>query len=89
VAAPIAAATAVSAVAHSGLYEEVVRSTWTGCLLMLVRNGLPATAAGLSFARLWRSGRSMIATDRAKSDGITRNPHAMPAVFPDETLSTS
>ncbi|MHA5049783.1 glycosyltransferase 87 family protein [Streptomyces sp. SD15] len=56
VAALIVAATAVGSVAYPGLYGEVVHSTWTGCLLMLVRNGLLATAALLSFSRLWRSG---------------------------------
>ncbi|WP_369247008.1 glycosyltransferase 87 family protein [Streptomyces sp. R41] len=84
VAALIVAATAVSSVAYPGLYGEVVHSTWTGCLLMLVRNGLLATAAGMSFARLWRSGLPMAMTDtadRVKSDGPPRNPHPIPAVF--------
>ncbi|MCF3129775.1 glycosyltransferase 87 family protein [Streptomyces olivochromogenes] len=57
VAALVVAATAISAVAYPGLYGEVVGCTWTGCLLMLTRNGLLATAAVLSFTRLWRSTR--------------------------------
>ncbi|MFF1626071.1 glycosyltransferase 87 family protein [Streptomyces sp. NPDC058246] len=84
VAALIVAATAVSAVAYPGQYGEVIHSTWTGCLLMLARNGLLATAAVLSFARLWRSGLPAPlteVTDRAKMDGSPRNPHPIPAVF--------
>lgn len=56
VAALIVAATAVSTVVYPALYGEVIHSTWTGCLLMLTRNGLLAAAAGLSLVRLWRSG---------------------------------
>ncbi|PWI20769.1 hypothetical protein DI272_30745 [Streptomyces sp. Act143] len=55
VAALIVAATAVSAVVYPVLYAEVAAATWTGCALMLVRNGLLATAAALSFTRLWRT----------------------------------
>lgn len=55
VAALILAATAVSAVAYPVLYGQVMACTWPGCALMLVRNGLLATAAVLSFIRLWRS----------------------------------
>jgi hypothetical protein len=58
VAALVVAATAVSSVAYPVLYGEVMACTWTGCLLMLTRNGLLATAAVLAFARLWRSGRA-------------------------------
>ncbi|WP_406501697.1 glycosyltransferase 87 family protein [Streptomyces sp. NBC_00500] len=82
VAALLVAATAVSSVAYPGLYGDVVHSTWTGCLLMLVRNGLLATAAGLSFARLWRSGHPATVTDGVKSDASARNAHPTPAVFP-------
>jgi hypothetical protein len=53
----IAAATAVSAVVYPALYSQVIDGTWTGCALMVVRNGLLATAAVLSFVRLWRSTR--------------------------------
>lgn len=54
VAALVVAATALSAVAYPGLYHEVVEGTWTGCLLMLARNGLLTTAAVWSLARLPR-----------------------------------
>ena len=39
------------------LYSEVVHCTWTGVTVMLVRNGLLAAAAVLSFVWLWRSAR--------------------------------
>ncbi|MER8005821.1 glycosyltransferase 87 family protein [Streptomyces sp. NPDC094149] len=55
VAALVVAATAVSAVAYPALYHQVTACTWTGCGLMLVRNGLLAAAAALSFTRVWRS----------------------------------
>ncbi|MER5445633.1 glycosyltransferase 87 family protein [Streptomyces sp. NPDC002764] len=55
VAALVVAATAVSAVAYPALYHQVMACTWTGCGLMLVRNGLLAAAAVLSFTRVWRS----------------------------------
>ncbi|MDQ0991222.1 glycosyltransferase family 87 protein [Streptomyces sp. V3I7] len=57
VAALLVAATAVSAVAYPALYGEVVRCTWTGTLLMLLRNGLLTAAAVLSLTRLWRHAR--------------------------------
>jgi hypothetical protein len=79
VAALIVAATAVSSVVYPAMYGEVIASTWTGCLLMLVRNGLLAAAAALSFRRLWRSGLSL--PDRTESGTHTRNPHQIPAVF--------
>jgi hypothetical protein len=55
VAGLILAATAVSAVVYPVMYGQVMACTWIGCALMLVRNGLLATAAVLSFVRLWRS----------------------------------
>lgn len=55
VAALIVLATAISAVAYPALYSEVRDCTWTGCALMLARNGLLAAAAVSSFTRLWRS----------------------------------
>ncbi|MFF7449292.1 MULTISPECIES: glycosyltransferase 87 family protein [unclassified Streptomyces] len=58
VAALILAATAVSAVVYPVLYGEVEAATWTGCALMVVRNGLLAAAATLSFRRLWRATRA-------------------------------
>jgi len=57
VAALILAATAVSALTYPALYHQVMACTWTGCALMLVRNGLLLTAAILSFTRVWRSTR--------------------------------
>jgi len=57
VAVLILAATAVSAVVFPGLYGQVMACTWTGCVLMLVRNGLLLTAAIWSFTRVWRSTR--------------------------------
>ncbi|MGW6910405.1 glycosyltransferase family 87 protein [Streptomyces sp. NPDC054940] len=55
VAALVVAATAVSAVVYPALYHQVITSTWTGCALMLLRNGLLTAAAALAFTRLWRS----------------------------------
>ncbi|MFF8946486.1 glycosyltransferase 87 family protein [Streptomyces sp. NPDC014864] len=55
VAALVALASAVSVVAYPTLYHEVASCTWTGCALMLTRNGLLASAAVTSFVRLWRS----------------------------------
>ncbi|MFD5637304.1 glycosyltransferase 87 family protein [Streptomyces sp. NPDC127077] len=78
VAALILAATAVSSAAYPGLYGEVVHSTWTGCLLMLVRNGLLATAAGVSFVRLWRSGLPAAAPRRGVPAGRERGTHRIP-----------
>lgn len=66
VAVLILAATAVSAVEYPALYADVIHSTWTGCALMLVRNGLLAAAAALSFVRLWRSSRPLPATPHAR-----------------------
>ncbi len=60
VAALVVAATAVSSVAYPALYREVIDSTWTGCSLMLIRNGLLAAAAVLSFTRLWHSGLPVV-----------------------------
>ncbi|MYQ66267.1 glycosyltransferase 87 family protein [Streptomyces doudnae] len=48
-------AAAVSSVVYPVLYGQVIASTWTGCALMVVRNGLLAAAAVLSFVRLWRA----------------------------------
>ncbi|MGW3409841.1 glycosyltransferase 87 family protein [Streptomyces sp. NPDC000888] len=76
VAALIVAATAVSSVVYPVMYEEVVHSTWTGCLLMLVRNGLLASAAALSFTRLWRSGLPPM-TDSAQANVPARNPEPL------------
>ncbi|MEV6196037.1 glycosyltransferase family 87 protein [Streptomyces sp. NPDC051920] len=72
VAVLILAAAAVSSVVYPGMYGDVVRSTWTGCLLMLVRNGLLAAGAGVSFVRLWRSGLPAAATRRTVPAGRDR-----------------
>ncbi|WP_445402942.1 glycosyltransferase 87 family protein [Streptomyces sp. LE64] len=48
-------ATAVSTVVYPMAYGEVTASTWTGCLLLAVRNGLLLAATALSFVRLWRA----------------------------------
>lgn len=50
----VLAATAVSSLAYPVLYEEVVARSWTGCLVMAVRNGLLLAAAVLSCVRLAR-----------------------------------
>ncbi|MEU8027315.1 glycosyltransferase 87 family protein [Streptomyces sp. NPDC049099] len=55
VAALVLAATALSTVVYPMYYREVIGGTWTGCLLMLIRNGVLAAAAVLSFLRLWRA----------------------------------
>ncbi|WP_404196522.1 glycosyltransferase 87 family protein [Streptomyces tauricus] len=57
VATLVVTAAAVSALAYPVLYDDVVACTWTGTLLMFVRNGLLVTAAGLSFHRLWTAAR--------------------------------
>ncbi|MER5472730.1 glycosyltransferase 87 family protein [Streptomyces sp. NPDC002685] len=81
VAALIVAATAVSSAVYPGLYGEVVHSTWTGCVLMLVRNGLLAAAAIVSFVRLWRSGLPTTAPHRTRPDRPARSPHRIPAAL--------
>ncbi|MEU6093225.1 glycosyltransferase family 87 protein [Streptomyces sp. NPDC047079] len=75
----VLAASAVSTVEYPALYGEVIHSTWVGCLLMVVRNGLLASAAGLSFIRLWRSGR--VGPDAPESDLPPGNPDRIPALF--------
>ncbi|MER6983749.1 glycosyltransferase 87 family protein, partial [Streptomyces carpinensis] len=74
VAALIAAASLVSAIAYPMLYPQVAACTWAGCALMLVRNGLLAVAAVLSFARLWHSTRSVVPARQPKPD-THRLPH--------------
>jgi hypothetical protein len=53
----VTAATAVSALAYPVLYEEVTARSWTGCLVMAVRNGLLVAAAVLSCTRIARLSR--------------------------------
>ncbi|MFF8596037.1 glycosyltransferase 87 family protein [Streptomyces sp. NPDC015220] len=80
VAALVAAACLVSAAAYPTLYHLVASCTWTGCALMLVRNGLLTAAAVLSFARLW--GATRPAAPR-------RQPGPGPHRLPRGTLSPS
>ncbi|MGW0734253.1 glycosyltransferase 87 family protein [Streptomyces sp. NPDC002851] len=64
----IVAAAGWSAVGYPVLYEHVMAGTWTGCLVLLVRNGLLATAAALSWRALWRSTATPISrTNRINS----------------------
>ncbi len=76
----ILAATAVSTMEYPTLYGQVINTTWVGCVLMLVRNGLLAAAAVASFVRLWRSGRPL--PDHPEPDGPTRNPARIPVLSP-------
>ncbi|EST26007.1 hypothetical protein M878_27730 [Streptomyces roseochromogenus subsp. oscitans DS 12.976] len=57
VAALVLAATALTTLEFPMRYGDVIDGTWTGCLLMLARNGILAAAAVLSFVRLWRATR--------------------------------
>ncbi|MEW2399535.1 glycosyltransferase 87 family protein [Streptomyces sp. NPDC046862] len=84
VAVLLVAATAVSAVAYPVLYREVVDSTWTGCLLMLVRNGLLTAAAALSFVRLWRA-----TTERPRIRQLRTEPGPHSCHLPHGRLSAS
>nr|BBJ53187.1 hypothetical protein SAVMC3_58160 [Streptomyces avermitilis] len=80
----VLAASAASTVAYPAYYGEVINSTWTGCLLMLLRNGLLATAAGLSFVRLWR------ATTKDPESGTPRPElRPDPVRLPHKTLTAS
>ncbi|MET8247189.1 glycosyltransferase 87 family protein [Streptomyces sp. NPDC005202] len=74
VAALIAMASAASVIAYPTLYHQVATCTWTGCVLMLVRNGLLAAAAVLSFARLWRSAK-LVPPAREPEPDSQRLPH--------------
>lgn len=60
VAALLLAATAVSTAVYPLHYWEVISCSWTGTALMVVRNGLLATAAGLSYLRLWRAAAARV-----------------------------
>ncbi len=81
VAALITAAAAASALAYPVLYADVIACTWTGSLLMLVRNGLLVAAATLSFRRLWTAGLPA-APDLPENSALGRNPHTIPVIFP-------
>ncbi|MFE9096465.1 glycosyltransferase 87 family protein [Streptomyces sp. NPDC007264] len=78
-------ASAVSAVEYPAFYGEVVSGTWAGCAVMLVRNGLLALAAAVSFARLWRSGCSL--PRRSEPNAPAWNPCRVPALFPTDNPS--
>lgn len=80
VAALVLAATAVSAVAYPVLYDEVMDASWTGCALMVVRNGLLGAAAVLSFTRVWRS------TAAAPQSPASRAPSPPAPAEPDRLL---
>jgi hypothetical protein len=80
----ILAATATSTVVYPALYGEVMTSSWTGCLLMLARNGLLAGAAVWSFVRLWRA-----TAHRPESVVPPRDARPDPARLPDDSLSVS
>jgi hypothetical protein len=64
VAALVMAAIVVTTIEYPMLYGQVVRCTWTGTLLMVLRNGLLVAATALSFVRLWRSTRPKPAQQR-------------------------
>ena len=73
------AATAVSAVEYPAYYGEVINSTWTGCVLMLARNGLLMSAAVVSLVRLWRSGHPL--AERPETDASSWISDRIPAYF--------
>nr|BFD84497.1 glycosyltransferase family 87 protein [Streptomyces sp. Xyl84] len=74
VATMIACACLVSAIAYPTLYSQVADCTWTGCVLMLTRNGLLAVATVVSFVRLWRSTRPVVPRRQPEQD-----PHRLPS----------
>lgn len=78
VAALIAAASLVSVIAYPTLYTQVADCTWTGCALMLARNGLLAAAAVVSFVRLWRSTKPVVPARQPEPDPY-RLPHGTPS----------
>ncbi|MEU0601743.1 glycosyltransferase family 87 protein [Streptomyces sp. NPDC006393] len=79
VAALIAAASLVSVIAYPMFYSQVAGCTWTGCALMLGRNGLLASAAVLSFVRLWRSTNPGVPARQPEPDAH-RLPHRTPTL---------
>ncbi|MEU6661063.1 glycosyltransferase family 87 protein [Streptomyces sp. NPDC046821] len=54
VVAIVMAAAGLSSLAYPVLYSDVEAGTWTGCLLMLARNGLLLGGAVWSFRSLWK-----------------------------------
>ncbi|MFI2200560.1 glycosyltransferase 87 family protein [Streptomyces sp. NPDC020192] len=86
VAALIVAASALSTLVFPMNYGEVMDGTWTGCLLMLARNGVLAAAAVLSFIRLWRAARAVEPVGKSLR---TREPRSGSERFPDRAVSLS
>ncbi|TWV41265.1 DUF2029 domain-containing protein [Streptomyces misionensis] len=84
VAVLVLAASALSTVVYPLCYGEVIAGSWTGCLLMLGRNGLLTAAALLSFLRLWRA----CGPSAAKS-GQTTEPHPDSDRLPERALTPS
>jgi hypothetical protein len=80
----ILAATATSTVVYPAYYGEVMTSSWTGCLLMLTRNGLLACAAVLSLRRLWR-----VTARRPEPVVPPREHRPDPSPLPDDSLRIS
>ncbi|MFI1353462.1 glycosyltransferase 87 family protein [Streptomyces sp. NPDC020898] len=76
----LVAAAAASGLDYPVLYAEVIDRTWTGVTVMVVRNGLLATAAILSLVRLWRSARP--ATVPSPSSPPSVSPSPAPSVHP-------
>ncbi|MFC9931628.1 glycosyltransferase 87 family protein [Streptomyces sp. NPDC127190] len=68
VAVLVLAASALSTVVFPMCYHDVVAGTWTGCLLLLARNGVLTAAALLSVARLWRDSRPLPAKSGKKTE---------------------
>jgi len=87
----ITTAAAVSTLAYPVLYDDVVACTWTGSLLMLVRNGLLVTAAWLSFHRLWTTGTRPEETEPPLNSRHLPDAPNLPDLphTPDETVSIS
>jgi Glycosyltransferase family 87 len=83
VAALVLAATALSTLVFPMNYGEVMAGTWTGCLLMVARNGILAVAAVLSLVRLWRSAEPRKKTVR------TTEPRPGSDRLPERALSLS
>ncbi|WP_420856990.1 glycosyltransferase 87 family protein [Streptomyces chilikensis] len=85
----VTAATALSALAYPVLYEEVTARTWTGCLVMAVRNGLLVAAAVLSCARVARvSGAGRASRPSPAPGGGTTAPASRPARRPSAPTAT-
>ncbi|MEU5345203.1 MULTISPECIES: glycosyltransferase 87 family protein [unclassified Streptomyces] len=89
VAVLITAAAAASALAYPVLYRDVMDCTWTGTLLMLVRNGLLVGAAALSFRRLWTAGCRPAGVRSAGIRSAETEPSHNSRHLPHETVSTS